>query len=508
MQFRDIRILLVLLFAAAAFLQPIHAQEGDDDGIEIEEGAGEGGDTIDPEEEERIRKKNSGLAGGGGPNPNDDKHAPKVKLSLQQQINKALKNGVAWLKSRQDKEGSWGPVRATRKYGEKEASGNYTRDELGPTAWAIYTLSKCGVPKNDPVIRKGLKFLESQTGNVFDEVGGKPKDDPSIQVLTPYESAALVLMAEAVYQRSEKLTKRHKVRKWKTKMLEQRPKGSMMPKRVWIAMHKRIDHLLYGRLIRNKKGGKMPTIKGTHNVTGNNRGGWRYGQANGDADLSTTQFVLLALRAASQAGYPLERRMFLPDKVVSGGRGSGSSFQRNPVPDGKTVWERTAGYVMNCQNSDGGFRYQIQPSKSTGSMTACGVASLVICKEQIELVNRARKKQKSEDPQLTMPEGIDEAIERGKEWLDKNFVVGENPGAGHHYYYLYGVERVGDLTGRKEFAGKDWYVRGARLLIPKQAANGAWTDATAYPPRDVLGTCFALLFLKRATPPVVTSTER
>ena len=67
---------------------------------------------------------------------------------------------------------------------------------------------------------------------------------------------------------------------------------------------------------------------------------------------------------------------------------------------------------------------------------------------------------------------------------------------------------VGDLTGRKEFAGKDWYVRGARHLIGAQQADGKWVDQTAFPPRDILGTCYALLFLKRATPPTVTFSER
>ncbi len=502
MQNRDIRRTLILLLALGVFLQPISspvwAQE-EDDGIEIEENDGKGGDPSGKGkyDAEETRRKNSGLAG-GGPQDDGDAHAPKVKLSLQQQINKAIKDGVEWLKKRQGKDGSWGPVRANRRYGESKASGNYIRDELGPTAWSVYTLSKCGVPAKDPVVRKGLKFISDQTRYVFDEMGGKAakRDDlgkdglgqqrvaqSSPRALTTYESAAIILMIEAAYQRSEKLTKKHKVRKWKTKMLLSPPKKSKIPKKAWGAMHDRIMWLTYGRKIRPKAGGGTTTINGTLNVKGPNNGGWRYGQANGDADLSATQFVLLAFRAASQAGYPMERLM------------------RN----GQTVWERTAKYVMNCQNQDGGFRYQTQPGKTTGSMTACGIASLVICKEQIELVNAERGKK---EPQIEMPSGIAESIERGKKWLDLNFTVKQNPGGSHHYYYLYGVERVGDLTARKEFNSMDWYVRGARLLIPAQAGDGSWTDQGAYPPRDVLGSCYALLFLKRATPPVVTTTER
>ena len=54
--------------------------------------------------------------------------------------------------------------------------------------------------------------------------------------------------------------------------------------------------------------GRATRSRARLNEKGKNMGGWRYGQANGDADLSATQFVLLAMRAASQAGYPLEKR--------------------------------------------------------------------------------------------------------------------------------------------------------------------------------------------------------
>jgi hypothetical protein len=95
-------------------------------------------------------------------------------------------------------------------------------------------------------------------------------------------------------------------------------------------------------------------------------------------------------------------------------------------------------------------------------------------------------------------------------WLDKNFDAEQNAGAERPelFYYLYGIERVGDLTGRKEFNGKDWYLRGATLLLDRQEADGKWNDSSGFPPGDVLGTCFALLFLKRATIPVVTVSEK
>jgi hypothetical protein len=281
----------------------------------------------------------------------------------------------------------------------------------------------------------------------------------------------MILMIEAVFEESAKLQGKHTKRKLQTDSPTSAPDGSRIPEKTWKKMHDRVVALTVGK----RGGGKGVTIPGQQNLGsgGKNEGGWRYGQASGDADLSATQIVLLGLRAASQAGYPIEK--------VS-----------------PRTWELAAKYAQNCQNADGGFGYQVgQPSG--GSMTACGVGCLLICKEQMELKGQA------------LPPTIDAAIQRGMEWLDKNFTAEQNPGGehggGHLFYYLYGVERVGDLSGRKEFNGKDWYTRGATLLVDRQEPDGKWVDATSFRPHDVLGTTLALLFLKRATIPVVTFTE-
>ncbi len=234
-------------------------------------------------------------------------------------------------------------------------------------------------------------------------------------------------------------------------------------------MHNRILFLTTGRRAtpgRRGSGGKGRTVQGLQVAKGPNKGGWRYGPG-GDADLSATQFALLALRAASQAGYPVEKTS-------------------------PNVWKNAAVYVRGCQRPSGGFTYQRQGSAVTGSMTGCGVGCLIICKEQMELAGQ------------TPPSWIAEKIKKGMAWLDQNFSA--TSGGNHHYYYLYGIERVGDLTGRKVFNEMDWYVRGARLLVGAQDASGRWDRGESFPPRDVNSTTLALLFLKRATPPTITST--
>jgi hypothetical protein len=65
-------------------------------------------------------------------------------------------------------------------------------------------------------------------------------------------------------------------------------------------------------------------------------------------------------------------------------------------------------------------------------------------------------------------------------------------------YYLWSVERVGVLYGRKNIAGKEWYPWGARLLLAAQNGNGGWGKGGSYISTPAVDTCFALLFLKRA----------
>jgi hypothetical protein len=72
----------------------------------------------------------------------------------------------------------------------------------------------------------------------------------------------------------------------------------------------------------------------------------------------------------------------------------------------------------------------------------------------------------------------------------------------HHYYYLYGLERAGELTLTLNFGKHDWYKEGAEMILAQQQSDGKWhsPQGTGGP---VIDTCFALLFLKRATPLIV-----
>jgi len=185
-------------------------------------------------------------------------------------------------------------------------------------------------------------------------------------------------------------------------------------------------------------------------------------------DNSNSQYALLGLRAA------MDCSIEFPEEVLKRAR---------------AWWE-------SAQGADGGWGYKatgIGPEK--GSMTAAGVAAVAIC-----------------DHYLGKDSKADLDLVRGVRWLGKNFSVegnpfigsrGEGPLAIHHYYYLYGLERAGILAGTEEFGNHPWYAEGARYLLAEQKPNGSWTSSEESRAESArIRTCFAILFLRRATDPL------
>lgn len=109
-------------------------------------------------------------------------------------------------------------------------------------------------------------------------------------------------------------------------------------------------------------------------------------------------------------------------------------------------------------------------------------------------------------------------VRDGLDWLGNVFAVSGNPSEDRasnyfHYYYLYGVERVGRMTAQRFFfrsrarAGEpdrhDWYRAGADYLVGRQSPDGSWKEDRQYPPH--IGSSLALLFLSKGRRPVLIS---
>jgi hypothetical protein len=162
-----------------------------------------------------------------------------------------------------------------------------------------------------------------------------------------------------------------------------------------------------------------------------------------------------------------------------------------PAPDCLQLAET---WWTNCQNEDGGWDYAGKGAKegtSYGSMTAGGVSSLSVC---------LRGDGKNRDPLE------DERVKKGLAWLAANLNFGSNPLATGHiaraawsnYYWVYAVERAGSLAGTEWFGDRPWYSTGAAYLLSCQSPEGTWGNGTN-DGQKILDTCWAILFLRRAT---------
>lgn len=331
-------------------------------------------------------------------------------------VDAAIRRGAAWLRSQQAGDGSWGGLAGGR--------GLY-RYPAGPTSLALFALLASGVPPDDPQIKRGFDYVQS-----YYRVPG-----------STYEIAFLML---ALHARAPRV-------KGKLRM---RPRD-----RAWL---KTLQEQL---------------------VASWSKGGWRYGGAmrnpgGFDKDMSHTQFAMLALYAAREAGLKPPRSI-LADTLL---------------------------WVLSEQESKGPARGWAYARKSpvrdetlpSGSMTTGGVATLLLGGRLLEEL----------DPKSYRKHGhrIREGIADGLMWLALHWTTEHNPTAAatssYHILYLYGIERIGDYMGKPRLGGRDWFAEGAAWLLKHQTRDGKWDRPDVHRPYALLNTCFALLFLSHATRPL------
>ena len=214
---------------------------------------------------------------------------------------------------------------------------------------------------------------------------------------------------------------------------------------------------------------------------GDNAGSWSYGKSNPPSeDPSNAQFALLALYEAERFGVPVR----------------------------DDTWRLAQDYWKRRQRADGSFSYRNDPKDpSTGSMTCAGIGSLIITAGQVGELDAVIK---DGSVQCCQSNEASESIEKAFEWLGKHFSVRRNPTSRrldglpgmYHYYYLYALERVGRLAGRRFIGDHDWYREGAEALLELQdPLSGYWKAG----PEELTCTAFAVLFLSKGRRPVLLS---
>jgi hypothetical protein len=248
--------------------------------------------------------------------------------------------------------------------------------------------------------------------------------------------------------------------------------------------------------------------------SGERKGAWGYSSRQGNGDNSNTQFALLALHEAERVGVEVSDQ----------------------------TWKLALNYWLSNQKQDGSWGY-FEGQASTGSMTCAGISSVIIASGAIGKHGASVEGDQVRccgalaDP-LVDRKGLtpEESVEKGISWLGDHFAVSYNPTAGAsgrnavslvwQLYYLYGVERVGRMSGRRFFpqrtldaqdprnrdsiVNRDWYREGAAKLIEMQnpVGNGYWKGTGHAESNEVIGTSLALLFLSKGRRPVVMSKVR
>lgn len=206
-------------------------------------------------------------------------------------------------------------------------------------------------------------------------------------------------------------------------------------------------------------------------------GGWPYYNTTGSGDPSNSQFALLALAAAQESGVEVSPEVF----------------------------KLAQDYWLGLQHPSGGWSYLRSQNIASGSMTCAGIASLAITRG-----HTGRNDARIEQGKIRCCGGskdTDDPIAAGLQWLGEHFLVSANPGVrSHGLYYLYALERVGRLTGRRFIGGHDWYREGAQYLISVQdELEGFWRGVGQDDNVPTIGTSFALLFLGKGKRQVVIS---
>ncbi len=336
---------------------------------------------------------------------------------------------------------------------QQKADGSFKPDDTrnpcdndpGHTSLALLALIKCDVPVKDPCIQKGFAWLIQQ------------------RIDHPYCIGVTLMALESKYDSlKEGLRTGGKAA----------PARKLSPSSEDLAWASKLVDRLLGVALKD--------------------GGWRYVAGEPLSDSSVTQYALLGLHAARHLGVPVKSDPFhrAGDFLLKIQEEKGPETPR--VTEGADAADETSRRYVH-QDHARGFPYAAR-HPITGSTTCAGLTGLLVCRsvlqEDREGQDRAERIKRYE-----------KGIWDGLAWLDRNWSVDQNPGGSEWLgYYLYGLERVGVMTGIRRFGlGHDWYEQGARVWTSKITPQGERQGSWAIDTRDRMeDTPFGLLFLRKA----------
>ena len=319
--------------------------------------------------------------------------------------------------------------------------------EAGLTAIALLALLDAGVNKHQDCIKRGFGWL----------LENPPKRTYEIAL----SMMALDVKAAPLFERFElaRLTPEERRKRGFRRDLTEREKRFMEACRDKILAHHRMG------------------------------GTWYYCDGIGEGDISNGQYAVLGLKAAARCGVKVKREIWeeILDYFLT--------FQASGGP--KVTLPRFRGFDRDgtpkfySEKAEArGWQYRFgHPGEVQGSLVCIGIACTLLCYEEVK--GHRGKVRKS--------------VRDGLAWLYSHWAVDSIPCAGksYYYYYIYSLERVGVLIDCRFIGDRDWYREGAEYLMTKQEPDGGWACQANEWGSPISNTAFALLFLKRSTPPPV-----
>ncbi|MDJ0522086.1 MAG: hypothetical protein QNJ90_08440 [Planctomycetota bacterium] len=387
----------------------------------------------------------AGPAQGAPPTRKGAKKVERYPPSFRLAVHEAIKKAVMNLRLEQADTGHW---------------GNPAHDQaMGHTALPLLALLKSGVPRSDAQVEKAFRVLD-----------GMP--------LRRVYSVGLYMMVIHAAHEPKLDTRDTDVGTKRSKRLRPKQTRKKLSKREVERVKAGLDYLLKAQ---NASGLWHYDIKASDTATGH--------------DLSNAQYALLGLRAIMDMGFKVDAQVWRSALhgllALQHVKGPKVDLLDHRVREGYAFQSKTPaearGFHYSPGKKDGPLGEKtLWTHPETGSMTTAGVACVAICQEGLWRSRRFKgaDRKKSRD-----------SIRDGLAWMQEHFSVTGNPGHprnAHHLYYVYGLERMGMLTGRRWLGEHDWYRKGADMLLERQAPSlGSWGDH--------VHTSFGILFLKRAT---------
>jgi hypothetical protein len=435
-------------------------------------------------------------------------------LTAEQQkaVNAAIDRGVAYLRQTQKRNGSWS---------DKEFT-------IGYAALAGLTLLECGVPADDPAIKKAalhVRFSAATLNHTYQislailflDRLGNTRDRKLIQTLglrlvAGQNAAGGWTYSCPVLKTQEEQMLLAYLRQRQPKHLQEgiawaKP-GSLLHESIVDAKQPMKKTELAEGIPDTKKSGETTTP--TESKLGDPLPSDTKSKTKPRPKGKTPK------KAPPEPKVVPIHRQFLPPNVrnlpVVGPRGASGKIDAAEARDDNSnsqfaiiaLWaarrhwvpmERTLSLVddryRTSQHPDaGGWGYQLK-SGQTPAMTCVGLIGLA--------VGHASAREAMEPGTAPLKQAAqDEAISRGLRALGGYIQPGSRQTPGGGLYLLWSLERVGVLYGLKTIGNKDWYRWGVEILLPGQQQDGSWSMQQYHGSSPALDTSMALLFLKRA----------